>query len=47
MEAGRLLPCAEARASAPDGLELIKVGTLADAVNSLNELNTGRAPAHC
>lgn len=39
--------CAEARSSAPEGLELIKVGYLADAVNSLNELNEGRTPARC
>ncbi|HEY0814870.1 MAG TPA: PDZ domain-containing protein [Pseudonocardia sp.] len=45
-----LLPageCAEAVAAAPAGLQLIKVGTLHDAVTALDDLNAGRAPATC
>lgn len=45
-----LLPageCAEATAAAPPGLELIKVGTLHDAVTALEALDAGRAPQTC
>ena len=36
--------CAEAREKAPDGLELVKVATLAEAVAGLEALNDGRTP---
>ena len=42
-----LLPageCAEAVAAVPAGLQLIKVGTLHDAVTALDDLNAGRTP---
>lgn len=39
--------CAEAKATAPNGLELVKVATLSDAVTSLTALNEGRVPAGC
>lgn len=39
--------CPEAKSAAPDGLELVKVASLADAVSSLNTLNEGRVPAGC
>jgi PDZ domain-containing protein len=45
-----LLPageCAEAVAAAPAGLQLIKVGTLHDAVTALDDLDAGRAPSSC
>jgi PDZ domain-containing protein len=45
-----LLPsgeCDEAVAAAPAGLQLIKVGTLHDAVTALGDLDAGRAPATC
>lgn len=39
--------CAEAGPSAPAGLQLIKVATLADAVDGLTALNQGGAPTGC
>ncbi|WP_051581667.1 YlbL family protein [Pseudonocardia acaciae] len=39
--------CAEAKMKAPEGLQLIKVATLAEAVSSLTALNEGRTPAGC
>lgn len=45
-----LLPageCAEAVAAAPAGLQLIKVGTLHDAVTALDDLDAGRTPSGC
>lgn len=45
-----LLPageCAEAVAAAPAGLQLIKVGTLHDAVTALDDLHAGRTPPSC
>jgi PDZ domain-containing protein len=39
--------CVEARSSAPKGLELLAVSTLADAVNGLTALNHGRIPPGC
>ncbi len=39
--------CAEAAPAAPPGLQLIKVGTLTDAVDGLTALNQGRAPNGC
>ena len=45
-----LLPageCAEAVAAVPAGLQLIKVGTLHDAVTALDDLNAGRTPPSC
>ncbi len=45
-----LLPageCAEAVAAAPAGLQLIKVGTLHDAVAALDDLDAGRTPSGC
>jgi Lon-like protease len=45
-----LLPageCAEAVAAAPAGLQLIKVGTLHDAVAALDDLDAGRTPPGC
>lgn len=45
-----LLPageCTEAVAAAPAGLQLIKVGTLHDAVTALGDLDAGRPPVTC
>lgn len=45
-----LLPageCTEAVAAAPAGLQLIKVGTLHDAVAALDDLEAGRTPPGC
>lgn len=39
--------CAEAVKSAPDGLRLLKVGTLDDAVTALQQLNDGGKPPSC
>jgi Lon-like protease len=39
--------CAEAKQKAPDGLELIKVGTLAEAVSGLQALKDGGTRAAC
>jgi Lon-like protease len=39
--------CAEAKSNAPDDLELVKVETLAGAVEALNDLDEGRTPPHC
>jgi PDZ domain-containing protein len=39
--------CAEAAANAPDGLTLIRVGTLADALGGLQALRQGQSPAGC
>ncbi len=39
--------CAEAKADAPDGLQLVKVETLAGAVEALEDLDAGRTPPRC
>ncbi|MCT2588198.1 PDZ domain-containing protein [Actinophytocola sp. S1-96] len=39
--------CAEAKADAPDGLRLVKVDTLASAVEALEDLEAGRTPPSC
>ena len=39
--------CAEAKANAPDGLRLVKVDTLASAVEALEDLEEGRNPPSC
>ncbi|MBB4685917.1 YlbL family protein [Amycolatopsis jiangsuensis] len=39
--------CAEAASAAPDGLNLIKVSTLDDALTQLENLKAGRPTAHC
>jgi PDZ domain-containing protein len=39
--------CAEAMASVPDGLQLVKIETLAGAVDALKDLNAGRKPPSC
>lgn len=39
--------CAEARASAPDGLRLIKVSTLSDAVSALRDVSQGKQVRSC
>lgn len=39
--------CADAVAAAPDGLQLVRVATLRDAVAGLDALREGRAPAAC
>jgi PDZ domain-containing protein len=39
--------CAEAKSNAPDDLELVKVETLAGAVDALNDLDEGRTPPRC
>jgi PDZ domain-containing protein len=39
--------CAEARNDVPDGLQLVKVDTLATAVTALNQLNEGKSPQSC
>jgi Lon-like protease len=39
--------CAEAASAAPDGLQLVRVATLHDAVTALDDLKEGRQPASC
>jgi PDZ domain-containing protein len=39
--------CAEAKSNAPDGMDLVKVETLAGAVEALKDLDEGRTPPHC
>jgi Lon-like protease len=39
--------CAEARATRPDGLTLLRVSTLQDALTGLRELREGRTPRSC
>ncbi|WP_375003798.1 PDZ domain-containing protein [Gordonia sp. PS3] len=39
--------CDAAKSDAPDGIELVKVDTLTDAVNALNTLGTDEARPHC
>lgn len=39
--------CSEAKAQDPDGLRLIKVGTLGDAVHALDAIRAGQAPPSC
>jgi PDZ domain-containing protein len=39
--------CAEARRTRPDGLQLVKVGTIQDALDALTAVRAGRAPASC
>jgi PDZ domain-containing protein len=39
--------CAEAAQRAPQGLQLVRVGTLAEAVHALDEVRTGHQPPHC
>ncbi len=39
--------CAEAKADAPDGLRLVKVDTLASAVQALKDIDAGRNPPAC
>lgn len=39
--------CAEAKSNAPDGMDLVKVETLAGAVEALEDLDNGRTPPHC
>ena len=39
--------CAEAVANAPDGLQLLRVGTLGDAVAGLDAIRTNRPPTLC
>jgi Lon-like protease len=39
--------CAEARANAPEGLRLVKVDTLATAVEALEDIEAGRTPPSC
>lgn len=39
--------CAEAKAQAPEGLQLVKVGSLDEAVKALDGVRTGRAPQGC
>lgn len=39
--------CAEARSAGQDGLELVKVDNLGEAVNALNTLSAGGEPARC
>ncbi|MET7991142.1 PDZ domain-containing protein [Amycolatopsis sp. NPDC005232] len=39
--------CAEAKSAVPDGLNLIKVSTLDDALTQLQNLKAGRPTAHC
>ena len=39
--------CAEAAANAPDGLQLVRVGTLGDAVHALDTLRAGGVPQGC
>jgi len=39
--------CAEAESNAPEGMDLVKVETLAGAVEALKDLDEGRTPPHC
>ncbi|MPZ81660.1 MAG: PDZ domain-containing protein [Actinophytocola sp.] len=39
--------CAEAKANVPDGLRLVKVDTLASAVQALEDLDAGKNPPSC
>ena len=39
--------CAEAKANAPAGLELVKVGTLKDALTALTDIREGKTPPLC
>ncbi|MFI7680844.1 PDZ domain-containing protein [Actinophytocola sp. NPDC049390] len=39
--------CAEAKSNTPDGLRLVKVETLAGAVEALEDLDAGRTPPSC
>jgi PDZ domain-containing protein len=39
--------CAEAKSNAPEGMDLVKVETLAGAVEALKDLDEGRTPPHC
>jgi PDZ domain-containing protein len=39
--------CAEAAQRAPDGLRLVRVSTLTDAVHALDEIRAGQQPPHC
>ncbi|MFC5992833.1 PDZ domain-containing protein [Pseudonocardia hispaniensis] len=39
--------CAEARATVPAGLELVRVDSLADAVDDLKQLRSGHSPGGC
>jgi PDZ domain-containing protein len=39
--------CADAKANAPAGLELVKVSTLQDALNALADLREGKTPPGC
>jgi len=39
--------CAEARSDPQDGLELVKVGTLTEAVDALNTISAGGEPPRC
>jgi PDZ domain-containing protein len=39
--------CAEAKSATPAGLQLVKVGTLHDAVGALSTLRGGGTPAGC
>jgi len=39
--------CAEAKTDAPDGLTLVKVDTLPDAINAMADIDAGRTPPTC
>jgi PDZ domain-containing protein len=39
--------CAEAKSNAPEGMDLVKVETLAGAVEAIKDLDEGRTPPHC
>jgi PDZ domain-containing protein len=39
--------CAEAKSNAPEGLQLVKIKTLAGAVDALKDLDAGRTPPRC
>jgi PDZ domain-containing protein len=39
--------CTEAVQRAPEGLRLVRVGTLADAVHALDEVRAGQQPPGC
>lgn len=39
--------CAEAKAQAPEGLQLAKVATLGDATKALDDLRDGQVPPSC
>jgi PDZ domain-containing protein len=39
--------CAEAKSNVPDGLQLVKVETLAGAVEAIEDLDAGRTPPRC